>query len=257
MKYEFSKIDNFRDLGGIVSVDGRKIVQGRLLRSGDLSKLTEEDIKILKEKYKLLNIVDLRTENERLESPDCKIQGTRYLSLDFFANESAGKATGSVGQFKEMQSVEQIHTRMEELYASFITDINVRRKIYEFLQLLIQTENGSTLFHCFAGKDRTGITAAVILTVLGAQTESIIEDYLETNKLRQKANKIIIDSMKEAGHPETVQQAVLAALSVEQRYLDTSYKMAEKEYGSFEEYISEGIGLGEEDWKRLQGMYLA
>ena len=257
MKYEFSKLDNFRDLGEIASSDGRKIVSGRLLRSGDLSKLTDEDVLILKEKYHLLNIVDLRTENERLESPDCIIQGTRYLSLDFFANESAGKATGSVGQFKEMQSVEQIHTKMEELYASFITDINVRRKIYEFLQLLIQTKSGATLFHCFAGKDRTGITAAVILTVLGVARERIIDDYLETNKLRQKANEIIIDSMKEAGHPEPVEEAVRAALSVEQQYVETSYEMAEKEYGSFEEYISRGIGLEKGAWEKLCGMYLA
>lgn len=79
---------------------------------------------------------------------------------------------------------------------------------------------------------------------------------METNILRKKANEIIINSLKEAGIPEATQQAVLAALCVEQRYLEISFDTADQEYGSFEKYISEGIGFEEKHWERLRAMYL-
>lgn len=256
MDERFSNLDNFRDLGGITAADGRRIVSGRLLRSGDLSKLTEGDIRLLREEYHLVNIVDLRTAHERAESPDKVIPGTHYFSLDFFPDEISGQSTGSEEQLKSMQNAEQIHKNMAELYEAYITDINVRKQLNDFLQLLMHTENGSTLFHCFAGKDRTGITAAVTLTVLGVSRDIIIRDYLETNILRKKVNEIIINSLKEAGMPEAAQQAVLAALCVEQRYLEISFDTADQEYGSFEKYISEGIGFEEKQWERLRAMYL-
>lgn len=256
MEYVFSKLDNFRDLGGMAAAGGKVSAPRRLLRSGDLSNVTEADIKRLKEEYSLSKIADLRTKNERLTSPDCEIPDTRYFTMDFFPEEAEDKSTGSREQLKQMQSAEQIHKKMEELYASFITDINVRKQLYQFLQMLLETESGAILFHCYAGKDRTGITAAVILTVLGVTKEDIMKDYLVTNILRKNVNQVIIDSMIEAGQPQAVQEAVRAALSVEQVYLEKSYETAEREYGSFEKYISEGIGLEEEKWERLREMYL-
>lgn len=83
MEYEFEKLANFRDLGGMKAAEGKTVVSGRLLRSGELSKLTEEDIGILTEKYHLRNIVDLRTKNEKKSSPDVEIPRTNYIVLDF------------------------------------------------------------------------------------------------------------------------------------------------------------------------------
>lgn len=256
MKHHFTNLDNFRDLGGISVGGGKKIAPMRLLRSGELSKLTEGDIRLLQVEYYIRNIVDLRTKNERLESPDRMIPNTRYYALDFFPNASGEKSTGSEEQLKHMQNAAQIHRNMEELYVSYITDINVRKKLNEFLQVLLHTEKGATLFHCYAGKDRTGITAAVILTVLGASKSAVFEDYLKTNVLRQNVNRKIVDSLKESGQPQAMQEAVLAALCVEQRYLELSYETADKGYGSFEKYITEGIGLKEREWAELRNMYL-
>lgn len=256
MEQRFSSLDNFRDLGGLSVAGGKVIAPRRLLRSGDLSKLTEEDTTLLRKEYNLINVVDLRTEHERLEAPDRKIPDTRYFSLDFFPGDGLEKSTGSKEQLKNMQSEEQIYKIMTELYASYITDKSVKKKLYDFLQLLLQTENGSTLFHCYAGKDRTGITAAVTLTVLGVSKEAIIEDYLESNILRRKVNEAIICSLKEAGMPESMQKAVNAALCVKQQYLEISFEAADTEYGSFDKYISEGIGFEEHEWEKLRKMYL-
>lgn len=145
---------------------------------------------------------------------------------------------------------------MKELYTSFIMSEKVRGKLYQFLQILLGTAEGSTIFHCFAGKDRTGISAAVILTILGVPKEDIMADYLETNVLRQKANEEILAQLRAADAPKEMQEAVNAALCVEQDYLESCYEMAEKTYGSFERYILEGIGLKAAEWKALQNMYL-
>ena len=91
MEHEYQKLANFRDMGGMRGAHGKAVKKNRLLRSGELSKVTEEDIKILKEVYHLYNIVDLRTKNERNSAPDMEIPGTVYYALDFFQGEDDGR----------------------------------------------------------------------------------------------------------------------------------------------------------------------
>ena len=128
--------------------------------------------------------------------------------------------------------------------------------MYELLLLLLNTAEGSTLIHCFAGKDRTGISAAVILTILGVSKEDIVSDYLETNRLREKENAELLGQLRAAKVPEPMLEAVHEALCVRREYLETSYEAAEQKYGSFEQYILEGVGFGQEKWVQLQDMYL-
>ena len=256
MKQAYQKLANFRDLGGLRGADGKAVKRNRLLRSGELSKVTEDDIKTLKEVYQLHNIVDLRTKNERNSAPDMEIPGTVYYSLDFFQGEDDGQATGSAEQLQQMQSKEQVDRKMKELYTAFVVSAGARQKMYELLQLLLNTAEGSTLIHCFAGKDRTGIFAAVILTILGVSKEDIAADYLKTNQLRKKENKELLGQLRAAKVPEPVLEAVRQALCVRQEYLETSYEAAEQKYGSFEQYILEGIGFGQEKWAQLREMYL-
>lgn len=256
MEYKFENLDNFRDLGNIAAADGKRVAPGRLLRSGEVSHLTDEDIRILREVYHVVNLVDLRTASERLENPDCHMEGVKNVALDFFPGEAAKKADCSADNLNKMQSAAQQRENLKKSYTSFITDDSVRKALYEFLQLLLHTPNGATLFHCYAGKDRTGISAAVILTVLGVKKHDIMKDYLETNVLREEINEIIIDYLRNEGRPENVLDAVRAGLCVEQDYLETAYETAQKMYGSFENYILNGIGFAADDQERLRELYL-
>lgn len=188
--------------------------------------MTEDDIKTLKECYHLYNIVDLRTKNERNSAPDIEIPGTVYHALDFFQGEDDGQATGSAEQLQQMQSKEQVDRKMKQLYASFVVSAGARQKMYELLQLLLNTEEGSTLIHCFAGKDRTGISAATILTVLGVSKDDIAADYLKTNQLRKKENEELLGQLRAAKVPESMLEAVHEALCVRREYLETSYEAA-------------------------------
>lgn len=256
MGYQFEKLDNFRDLGNIPAADGRYVAPGRLLRSGEVSHLTEGDIRILHDVYHVANIVDLRTESERMESPDCHIPGAKNIALDFFPGEAAKNADCSEDHLNHMQSARQQRISLANSYTSFIKDAHVRGVLYEFLQLLLRTEAGATLFHCYAGKDRTGITAAVTLTVLGVSKNDIMKDYMATNAQREEINRTIIDYLRQEGRPENVLEAVMAGLCVEQQYMETAFALADEMYGSFDNYIIQGIGFEKAQWKRLREMYL-
>lgn len=255
-----TELVNFRDLGGIQTQDGRKIAAKRLLRCGDISVLTEETICVLEKEYNVVHTIDFRTEKERGKAPDCEIPGAKRHVIDFFPGEDlmghGNQATGSKEQLMKMQDVALLHHYMKKLYAEFITTDTARKALHEFLQILLHTEKGAVLFHCFAGKDRTGIAAAVILTILGVSKESILKDYLETNHMRERANQSILEDLRQKGAPERMIETVKAALSVEKDYLNESFRIAEQDYGSFENYIEKGIGTDKKEWKRLRSLYL-
>ena len=252
----FEKLYNFRDLGGMTGANGCRVVKHRLLRSGNLAHLTENDINILVNNYHVRHVVDLRTKGETVSEPDIEVPGADYLALDFFEVKEINQATGSGEQLQTMRSKEETQQMMKGLYASFITNENVHKKINEVLQLLLNTPQGATLWHCFAGKDRAGIVAAVILTILGVSKEDIMKDYEATNQMRRKANDEILEQLRAQNMDDEAIEAVKVALCVDPDYLEICYKTAEKEYGSFENYIIEGVGFNVEQWQNLRRMYL-
>lgn len=228
----------------------------RLLRCGNLYQISDQAVKELQEKYRVKNIVDLRTKKEREMQPDREVPGTEYQILDFFPDNGMPGPTGSADQLTRMQSVEMVHQYMETLYSDFITKESAREGLRSLLQLLKETTEGATIFHCFAGKDRTGIAAAVILTILGVPEETIMADYLETNRMRAEANKKILEGLRQKNVPEKMLVPIETALCVDRRYLNTSFEAAKQEYGSFERYIEVGIGFGQGDQALLQALYL-
>lgn len=257
---------NFRDLGGIKNRDGRKVKMGKLLRAGELSQISEQAKTALEEKWKLRYILDLRTESERKAAPDQKVPGAEYQILDFFENDNTSNV-GSIEQFLTMEEVEQVHQYMEGLYRSFVTNASARRALRRFVDVLLQMEDGSVLFHCAAGKDRTGVSAAVILSILGVDREKIMEDYLQTNRMRKEANEILMkqfrqqmeenqDKLPEGVTFEKLKPAIGAALNVDQRYLENTFIKAEEIYGSFAGYVKEGIGVTRQEQEKLCSLYL-
>ena len=83
-----------------------------------------------------------------------------------------------------------------------------------------------------------------------------MEDYMETNHMRAAANQVILDGLRQKCASEEMLKAVETALSVDQDYLCTSFETAHREYGSFENYIETGLGIGQEEQKRLKELYL-
>jgi len=152
---------NARDLGGYRTADGKWQVRSqKLLRSADLSTLSDDDIQALTT-MKVKSIIDFRTKSQIAKAPDKTISGTKTTNISIFGASAESDGGGDAGFYKRQLS-----------YGYFA--VNGYR---QFLNQLL-TQNGPTLYHCNAGKDRTGIATVLIMTALGMDRNTIINDYL-------------------------------------------------------------------------------
>jgi len=246
---------NFRDLGGIVNKNGQKIKPKRLLRSGELTGLTAGESRILSDDYHVKTIIDFRSSPEAGESPDMAIKGAHYHNIDILKN--AEEHVSSFGNFHSIKDKSQVLSFMNEVYELMIEDETATKGFASFLNIVLDEGNdGAVLYHCFAGKDRTGLATAILLTILDVEREVIFDDYLLTNEMRRDVNKVLLQQDRERGLSEDHLEIIGNFLLVEREYLETSFDTAEKKYGSFDNYITEALGLSDSGRRTLKDRYL-
>ena len=156
---------NLRDLGGIPLQDGKgKTPHGLYLRSGKLSALTPEECKKLCQEYHIACIIDLRTPIEAQEFPDPLPDGVEYELISLLKDSA-------IPSFASM-------------YEQIVTDEYSRGQLDLVVNHLRKNaaEGKCTLFHCTAGKDRTGIVSMALLKSYGVADKDIIRDYMRTNR---------------------------------------------------------------------------
>jgi protein-tyrosine phosphatase len=155
---------NFRDLGGLPTLDGRHVRRRRLFRSDTLQALSERDVAALRDDFGLQVVIDLRLPREVAE------EGCGPLA--------AFSAIGYVNAPLDMASTDGVAPQrvLEALYLQCLQSPSTVRAIEH-----IATHAGRpTLFHCAAGKDRTGVVAALVLGLLGVDDETIVGDYMDS-----------------------------------------------------------------------------
>lgn len=248
-------ITNFRDLGGVRTKTGATIRARALLRSGELSHVSSEEQASLVKDYQLGHIIDLRTAVEITDAPDVSIADVAYSHLDIIGPKEEKGA--SLSEFIQMGSTEQAHSHMEKLYREFVLSQVAQKEYQNFLEIVekIPTDK-SILFHCFAGKDRTGIGAVLLLEILGVSREAIYADYLATNTLRIKENNELMAQARANGLRDDSVAALEVALRVEARYLDVYYETVEAEYGSVAQYLEEVYHVSKERQEHFQARFL-
>ena len=237
---------NFRDLGGYETKDGHHVKWGELYRSADISKLTPEDLVILKNK-KITYDVDLRGIQESAQAPDKFNPGTDYILCPAGSNNM-----GSM--FKGMAAVkgEKGGDSLIMAYYSNIDSLALRYRPF-FDKLLDVPTDQALVFHCTAGKDRTGIAAALMLYTLGVPYETIIRDYEATNYYRRAENNKATSQMAKYHIDEQVAKSMMAA---KKEYLDTTFNEIKKQYGSIDIYLRDQIGLDNEKIAILKKKFL-
>ena len=125
----------------------------------------------------------------------------------------------------------------------------------KFLKDLIKNE-GPTLFHCTAGKDRAGFAAAITLIALGVPKEVAINDYMKTNAFTADRIDDMLDQIKLMSLFQADVEILRPLLGVEQEYIETAFKTAEQTYGSLENYIREGLEISDEEIIELRSLLL-
>lgn len=244
---------NVRDLGGYRSRDGRQVKWRKILRSGHLKNLSDAD-------RKAFDAIDLRTIHDFRRSSEIEKFPSSVGDVDIIAGYEMG--VGSMGMFmqtfeREKFTPSEAHSFVVGAYGECIEEVTQPYKTF-FRHVLAQ-EEGALLFHCMAGKDRTGLAAALLLYALDVPSDVIIEDYMLTSQYLPI--ETVIDNFIQAREDlaELIQQnraSLVPYCGVHSDNLHTFFSGIDATYGSTDAYLSDGLALSGDDIQKLRDRYL-
>jgi protein-tyrosine phosphatase len=226
---------NFRDLGGYVTADGRRVRHGQLFRSGVLSDLTDADLDRLTG-IGMKTVVDLRSPGEIAERPNRLPPGATGVEVPVtdvsmspkdWAARLANGATEGMGA-EMLLTGNRAFAR--ELRAAFA----------RVLALAMDASQRPMVFHCTAGKDRTGFASALVLLSLGVPVDAVVDDYLESNaRLAQRHEQYLAQMRDSFGDVDAMREL----LEVRREYLEAGLDAIVDDFGSVDTYLRDALGI--------------
>ena len=231
---------NFRDLGAYTGAQGRRLRPGRIFRSDHLGALSGEDVAALTG-LGLRRVLDLRGSRER-ESAVCALPGVPVHSLAI--EPTVVQVLSGLLAAGHTLTPADVVAHMQDTYRGF-----VRHNTHRFAELFshLLEADGPVVFHCTAGKDRTGFAAALILHALGVGEDDVMRDYLLTNERLRPP-----EASRHGLAPEVAQ----VLWRVQPEFLNASLEAVAQDYGDVQAYLRDALGLGREARERLHALYL-
>ena len=222
---DLQSVQNARQLGGYPTKSNRVVKQNMLLRTGELSFLSNTDKYLLVNEYGLAHIIDLRDEIEVAYNPAPVIEGVQYHNLIVWTREvrirNIQESTTDYGFDNDLF--------IKNYYTSFALEPTAIEAYKKMFEVLLKNETGSVLIHCVHGKDRSGVAVALILYALDVEWKVIEQEYLLSN----------------IALPESVDIFSL-------RYYKS---VVEKNYGSIDKYLEIEMNLDENTLIKLREKY--
>ncbi len=250
---KFSTIANARQLGGY-PVSGGHVKEGLLLRTGKLTDASEEEIKRLSNAYHLSTIIDLRTDEEIAAAPDKTIGGAEWYNLKVLqrikANPNMDYSTDNIIKMMQEDSRDQTYVNMafdeyaQETYRQF------------FALLLEQPTDEAILWHCTSGKDRTGVIAALVLSSLGTDRETILQDFEISNVYFSRGVNALVEQITAKTDDPYIIEGAQSLVGVSRNHMKNMLDAIDVRYGSMENYLTGPIGLSESDIAELRQKYV-
>ena len=252
----FERLSNTRDLGGMIGFGGKKIVPGKLIRSGNLSRASEADK--VKMAEMLSTIVDFRSEVERREQPDPVIDGVENLPIQAVEDKAPGVTREQESDqmiVRMMKDREIARNYMLQTYRDVITSEFSLSQYGKFLKVLLEGRPKAILWHCTAGKDRAGMAAFFVEMVLGVPEEVIRADYMSSNDHLAKEVAVLAKMIaQQLGDPDPV--AIEYMFGAKEEYLELVEETVKEAYGNYDGFLRKGLKLTDEDIEKLRSMYL-
>lgn len=245
-------LKNFRDLGGIRVSKDQALRHKALLRSALFSGLSDGDKSALVHEYNLKLVLDLRTEYEAGAYPDDRIDGVEYINLDIMGDLISRYAEK---KFSKDMEIDEIIYELAVDYQRLITYGHASRAYKTFIEHILACD-GAVLFHCYAGKDRTGIGAAILLALMGADDKTIMADYLKTNESMEKKREFDLEQARKSGKSEQELLFIELDTSVKEEIFQFVLDAANKECGSFKAYVMKYLEIDESVAQALKNKYL-
>lgn len=257
------QVVNARDLGGYMTVDGKVIRKGMLIRSASLATANDDDLALLAA-LPVVKVIDFRTSFEKRGKEDRALPGAAYISLPVQPvdnGETPQKMTNrksfdisKVIMFAAFN--EKAKTIAKEMYVRMVLRSDCQQQFAAFLREVVDTPEGAVLFHCSQGKDRTGLATAYLLSALGVDRETIIADFDKSNQVYAQDVRKYCRMVKFFGGKEEEMAVVKAFIGANTENFISALDLIDAEYGSMDAYLRHVLGLTDADFETLRARYL-
>ncbi|MGA4838513.1 tyrosine-protein phosphatase [Streptomyces sp. G45] len=250
---ELAGVRNFRDVGGLPTVDGRRVRHGVLFRSGHLAHATAADVTFLSS-LGLHTVFDFRNAaDQRLEGPDVELPGVRNVNLPLTDPADGAEFWKMVreGDLDQLRAALADGRAAERMAASY--RVMVKERAAEHGQVLraLAEDSLPALMHCAAGKDRAGLSIAVTLLAVGVERDAIVADYLESNAAHRRY-KVSRGSSAPGGTSPEVMELLNPLFDARAEYLAAAFTTMEQTWGDTDTYLAKGLGLTDTTRERLR-----
>lgn len=248
---------NFRDAGGYIGKDGRKVKHHLIYRSDELSKLIEDDVEKINQ-LGIKTIIDFRSTDERQNNEDDAALTSEIVYLTPVA-DIAAFASKEDAEFdlKSMKlTADLAKSMMIKQNVAFVEMEQCRKVFKEMLDIMTDEAAIPTLQHCRGGKDRTGYGIALILGILGVSDADIMHDYMLTNEYKKEKNEKSLADMLDKTGDEDLVLAMRYMKEATPEFLQTALDIINTKYGSIKTYVQTELGVTIEQIKKLEDLYL-
>lgn len=241
---ELTGVRNFRDVGGLPTADGRRVARGRLFRSGHLAHASDEDRTVLAA-LGLHTVFDFRNAaDQALEGPDVALPGVQNVNIPLTDPADGAEfwrmvRHGDLATLRAELNDGQAAGRMVAAYRSIVAT-----RTAEHARVVRGLAAGSVpaLLHCAAGKDRAGLSVAVVLLALGVERDAIAEDYLKSNSPHRRY-RLQRGKNAEGGLSPEVMTLLAPLFDAREEYLNAAFDQIEQIWGGVNGYLANGLRL--------------
>lgn len=232
---------NFRDLGGLKTKDGRTVRKGFIYRSDNLSKLETEDFGRFNA-LRIATVYDLRTDHEIQGKEDHLPANVRYQHTPV-VQDNAGEIKGLKKRVLNGEITEQ---QARDMTAKFYADaVTVNIGSVKNILTQITSSDQPVLYHCSAGKDRTGIISALILSILNVDRQLIVDDFMVSNYYRRARAEKTLGKAKLGRiiKPKLNMDAIEILSTVDESFINATFNAIDSTYGGMEPFIENELGI--------------
>ncbi len=247
-------IHNLRDYGGYGVPGAGRVKTGLLLRSGQHMEATDADLATLA-RLDIRTIIDLRGASERTSFP-CRRHPQFDAHIIAYDGETTNSPPHEGGGGKVEMTPDMARERMIAVYTRMPNNPAMLDMFTRYFAALA-TRDGASLVHCFAGKDRTGVAASLLLHVLGVSRDDVVAEFLRTNDAitthvleRQSLPRVQVH------YGEIAPEAKRNLMGVLPEYIDTYFAEAQRIAGSLDTYLAEALGVDEARKEQLRARFI-
>ncbi len=239
---------NFRDFGGYATSNGNEVRSGMLFRAASLDRIGDEEARSLQRKLSLQTIIDLRHPDEHQDNP------SRGALVDIVPSRHALSVIDDSEPIKTHTEALNITHGIGQSGPRYFAVLERGEAVWcDVIRILLEPSSYPIVAHCTAGKDRTGITAGLILDLLGAGQDDISDDYAMSPASVDELYDYIVDAGR---RPEGTAEESKARMVSKREYMDDFLKLLHQKYGGAEGYVNH-LGFADADVARIRDYLLA